>query len=203
MLAAQTSHVEMWERMRIIETLFLEGSAENKARKQVKAHLISVSSSAFPSWSSLAGGHLLWVGDPRLLHLGNITWSGKNVFKFSEHFPLALSICSYHSGVGAWQELEMTYTKLCISWSQPRSLRHCHVKLHHSWPLSAERMTPVRNFQVSARFFIRIAYVAWTRKGWHLGWERNGQCLLLSASSACQFEFSLNLSEFRSNRLVI
>lgn len=137
MLAAQKSHAEMWERTRIIETLFLEGNAENKRREHAKAHQTSVTHSASPSWPSLAGGHLLRVADPRLWQLGNITWAGKNVFKFSEHFPLALSIYSYHFGVGTWQELELTYTKLCMSWSQPRSLCHCHVKLHHSWPLSA------------------------------------------------------------------
>lgn len=64
-------------------------------------------------------------------------FSGNGVFKFSEHFPLALSICSYHHGVRAWQGLGLTYTKLCMSWSQPRRLCHCHVKLHHSRPLSA------------------------------------------------------------------
>lgn len=64
-------------------------------------------------------------------------------------------------------------------------------------------MTPVRNFQVSAHFFITIACPAWTRKGWHLGWGRNGQCLLLSASCKCQFGFSLNISKFWPSRLVI
>lgn len=127
----------MWESIRITETLFLESNTENKERGQGKAHQTSVTSSTPPSWPSLAGVHLHWVADSTLLQLGDMTWSGKTVFKFSEHFPLALSICSYHSGVGAWQELELTYTKLCMSWSQPRSLCHCHVKLHHSWPLSA------------------------------------------------------------------
>lgn len=64
-------------------------------------------------------------------------------------------------------------------------------------------MTPVRNFQVSARFFIRIACAAWTRKGWHLGWGRDGQGLPLSASSNCQFGFSPNISKLRPSLLVI
>lgn len=39
-------------------------------------------------------------------------------------------------------------------------------------------MTPVRNFQMCAHFFILIACPDRTRKGWHLGWGRKGQCLL-------------------------
>lgn len=118
------------------ETLGLKGDAENKERKQAKPPQ-PVWRALPPSPPSPAGAHPFWGAGPLLLGLGNLTWSGRDVFKFSEHFPLALSIRSYHSGVAAWQGLELTDTKLCMSWSQLWRLCHCHVKLHHSRPLGA------------------------------------------------------------------
>lgn len=152
-----------------------------------------------PPW--LEHHHFGWL--ILLLWLGNNSWSGKNVFKFSEHFLLALSICSYHSGVGVWQGLELTYTKLCMSWSQPQWLCHCHIKLHHSWPLSAcahdtcQKLSSVCSFlhQDCLGSLDKEEMTFRMREGWTVP--------PLSASSNCQLGFSVNIPDFRSGRLVI
>ena len=82
-------------------TLVLEGKAESKERQQANCAPHQCDQPCHPLLTRLAGVHPLWVADPTLLQLGNITWSGKDVFKFSEHFLLALSVCSYHYGEGA------------------------------------------------------------------------------------------------------
>lgn len=64
-------------------------------------------------------------------------------------------------------------------------------------------MTPVRNFQVSAHFFINVACTAQAEEEWHLGWGRGGQCLPPSASSGCQFGFCLYIWRLRPRCLVI
>lgn len=136
MLAEQKSHAQMWKGMGDCDSSFGgQGRVQRKTASKLWTH--QYDQPCHPLLTCLAGVHPLWVADPTLLQLGNITWSGKDVFKFSEHFPLALSVCSYHYGVGAWQGLELTDTKLCMSWSQPQYLCHCHAKLHHSWFLSA------------------------------------------------------------------
>lgn len=136
MLAKQKSHAETWKISGRLKPLTWRAIAENE-EKASKPTPNQAWPALSPPPTSPAGTHPFRVADSVLLRLGNIISSGKDVFKFSEHFPLALSICSYHSGVRAWQGLELTYTKLCMSWSQPQWLCHCHVKLHHSWPLSA------------------------------------------------------------------
>lgn len=156
-----------------------------------------------PPRPSPAGVHLVWVADPTLSWLGNIAWLGIDVYKFPEHFHW---LCPFVDTI-----LELGHDK-DWNWQPPNSacpgasldgsatVMSSFIPRGHS---VTAPMTPVRNFQVPACFFIRIACAAWAKKGWHLGCGKDGKCLPLSASSNCQFGFSLNISRFRPSRLVI
>lgn len=201
MLAAQKSNAEMWTRTGRPKPLTWRAMQRTKGEWENPCQTSEnrpAAPSTFPRWSTP-----IRVADPMLFRLGTITGSGQDVVKFSEHFPLALSIRRYHSRIGAWQGSELTCIKPCMSWSRldgSVTVTSSSITPGRSVPAP---MTPVRNFQVSAHFFITIACPAWTRKAWHLGRGRNGQSLPLSASCKCQFGFSLNISKSWPSRLAI
>lgn len=203
MLAEQKSHAEMWKGFGRLKPLAWRArQGMKKDNKQTQSRPVRPALPLAPDPTQLECTHCGWL---ILRYCGLATSLGQERM-FLSFLNTSRWLCPFAVTIMEWEYDKdwkwHTPNPACpgASLSGSATVTSSSITPGFSVP---EPMTPVRNFQVSACFFIRAAWAACTRKGWHLGWGRNGQCLPLSAPSNCQFGFSHNISKFRPSRLVI